>query len=219
MNRYKKRVALDPEAARYIVDADLTLAVSERRQNVPITPRLPVDFNSLFGNARPVEIEVGFGTGTFLAETSKLHPEKNFLGIEITKKMVFLTANRLLKENTPNARLVLADASLFFKAKVPDGSVERIHVYFPDPWVKKRHHKRRIMNRAFLKEAFRALVPGGRINFFTDHRDYFNYFLEEKAAFGLFKDDDAIGACVPTAYERKWTGQGREIYRAGLEKP
>lgn len=220
MNRYKKRVALNPEAAPYIAEVDLGRARDETRRNVAVTLSDTVDFSAIFGNPNPVEMEIGFGTGRFLIEYSRANPGTNLFGVEITKKMVYLAANRLHEEKIPNARIIHADAILFLKSRAPDACAQRVHVYFPDPWVKKRHLKRRLVNREFLKETFRVLVPGGRLNFFTDHEPYFYYFLEEKAAFpGFIDDEGAVGGYVPTAYEEKWVKQGKKIFRTVLRKP
>jgi len=213
VNRYKKKVVLREEAGRFILPRPETT-----NHGNTLLPADPVDFAALFGNANPIEIEVGFGTGRFIIEYASKYPALNLLGIEITRKMVDHVANKILKAGIANVRLIHTDGRAYLRERVPGSSVERVHVYFPDPWVKKRHYKRRIINQDFLGAVHRALKPGGRFNFFTDHRDYFDYFTEHKQAFGKFADDDAIGDYTPTSYEMKWVKMGRTIYRSIMRK-
>ena len=106
----------------------------------------PIDWVTLFGNENQIEIEVGCGNGDFLIESSKRHPEINYVGIERSRKYVRRTKERLLKRNITTVCLVCSDAVYFVDHYVADGSVQAYHIYFPDPWPKKRHHKRRIFN-------------------------------------------------------------------------
>src|SRR4051812_3618280 len=110
-------------------------------------PRLA--WGSIFGNQAPVEIEVGFGKGLFLLTASQERPEVNFFGIEIERKYQLSTANRIAKRHLHNVRLACTDARLFLRDWVEPGSVTAVHVYFPDPWWKKRHHKRRLFTAEF----------------------------------------------------------------------
>lgn len=215
MNRYKKKVVLKDDAQRFILPKPPTPKYGEPQ---PQTAPEPVDFGALFGNNNPVEIEVGYGTGRFIIEYAAKHPDTNILGIEITRKMVDHVANKVHGAGLTNVRLIHTDGRAYLKERVPEKSVERVHVYFPDPWVKKRHIKRRIINQEFLSAVHRVLKPGGRFNFFTDHKDYFDYFTEHRREFGKFTDDDSIGDYTPTSYEMKWVKMGRTIYRAILRK-
>ena len=115
---------------------------------MPPTPA-PLSWATVFGNTNPVEIEVGFGKGLFLVTAGQERPEVNFFGIEIIRKYQLFTANRLAKRELHNVRLACADARLFLRDYVPAGSVQAVHVYFPDPWWKKRHHKRRLFTAEF----------------------------------------------------------------------
>ncbi|MFH0920402.1 MAG: tRNA (guanosine(46)-N7)-methyltransferase TrmB [Fibrobacterota bacterium] len=214
MNRYKKKVVLKEEAKPFILPRP-----DSREPGAPLPPAAPVDFSILFGNTNPVEIEAGYGTGRFIIEYASKYPGLNLLGIEITRKMVDHVANKVHTAGLSNVRLLHTDARAYMKERVPEGSVERVHVYFPDPWVKKRHIKRRIINQDFLATVYRVLKPGGRFNFFTDHKDYFDYFIDHKQSFGRFAEDDAIGDYTPTSYEMKWVKMGRTIYRSIMRKP
>lgn len=141
---------------------------------------LPVSFDSqaLFGRAAPLEVEVGSGKGLFLAAASQAHPERDFLGIEVSFKYARFAAARLAKLKAPNAKAVSGDALALFKKWIPDSSLSAVHVYFPDPWWKKRHRRRRVMNEAFLKDVERTLLPGGSLHFWTDVEEYFQSTLE-----------------------------------------
>ena len=121
----------------------------------------------------PFEVEVGSGKGLFLQSAATARPDHNFLGIEVAQKYAHHTAARLAKRNLTNAIIVHGDAQRVFRELLPDNSLAAVHVYFPDPWWKKRHRKRRVMNEAFLKDVVRTLVPGGRFHFWTDVEEYF----------------------------------------------
>jgi tRNA (guanine-N7-)-methyltransferase len=136
-------------------------------------PPGPLSFPVIFGNAHPVEIEVGSGKGLFLVTASAARPDVNFLGIEIERKYQLFTATRLAKRGRSNVRMVCADARIFIRDCIPPGSVQAIHVYFPDPWWKRRHRKRRLWTPEFAEQCERGLRPGGRLNVATDVQDYF----------------------------------------------
>ena len=139
---------------------------------VPDDPA-PLDWPALFGKDRPVEIEVGFGKGLFLITEGEHRPEVSFLGIEIERKYTLFTATRLGKRALGNVRVVCADAKRFLRDRVGTASVQAIHVYFPDPWWKKRHHKRRLFNEEFTSQCVRVLRPGGRLHIASDVQEYF----------------------------------------------
>src|SRR5262249_1630393 len=132
----------------------------------PDPPR-QLAWDAVFGNDHPVEIEVGFGKGLFLVTTAQAHPEHNFLGIEIVRKYQLFTATRIAKRGVQNVRLAKADARLFLRDLVAAESVHGMHVYFPDPWWKKRHQKRRLFTSEFIEQCARVLKPGGRLNIAT----------------------------------------------------
>ncbi len=134
----------------------------------------PVTAAALFGNDRPLELEIGSGKGTFLLAESGARPEVNFLGIEYARRYWTFAADRLRRGERANARVVLAEASTFLREFIPDESLSAVHVYFPDPWPKTRHHRRRLLNSAFLKLIASKLEPGGRLSIATDHREYFD---------------------------------------------
>ena len=138
----------------------------------------PWDVAALFGRAAPLEVEVGSGKGLFLRSTAALRPEVDFLGIEVVRKYAEFTAAALAKRGLCNARIACADALRIFHELIPDDSLAAVHVYFPDPWWKKRHRKRRVMRESFLRDVERTLLPGGSLHFWTDVQEYFEATLE-----------------------------------------
>jgi tRNA (guanine-N7-)-methyltransferase len=140
---------------------------------------LPPAFDQavLFERVQPLEVEVGSGKGLFLAGAASSQPGHNFLGIEVAQKYARHAAARLAKQQAANATMICGDALALFRQWLPDASLAAVHVYFPDPWWKKRHKKRRVMNAEFLRDVERTLTPGGRLHFWTDVEEYFHTSL------------------------------------------
>jgi tRNA (guanine-N7-)-methyltransferase len=132
-----------------------------------------VDFASIFGNDRPVEVEIGSGKGGFLIDAAGQRAGHNFLGIEYAGKFAMYVADRAARRGLTNVRVLSADAGHLFIHRVPPASIDALHVYHPDPWPKKRHHKRRLFCPAFVEAAIRALKPRGLWYIQTDHPEYF----------------------------------------------
>ncbi len=185
----------------------------------------PVTASALFGNDRPLELEIGSGKGTFLLAESGARPEVNFLGIEYARRYWTFAADRLRRGERANARVVLAEASTFLREFIPDESLSAVHVYFPDPWPKTRHHRRRLLNSAFLKLIASKLEPGGRLSIATDHREYFDKIaLAVKGAPLMEVDFRKTSAALETEsvgsnFERKYQREGRVIHRMAATKP
>jgi tRNA (guanine-N7-)-methyltransferase len=183
------------------------------------------DWPKLFGNAHAVEIEVGFGKGLFLLNEGRRRPGTNFLGIEIERKYVLLTADQLARRGAGNVRLACTDACWLLRERVAAGSVATIHVYFPDPWWKKRHHKRRLMTPEFAGLCAVALRPGGRLHFVSDVAEYFaetSAMLEGLERFNCLAwpepHDPRDESDYLTNFERKYRKEGRAVYRALFER-
>jgi tRNA (guanine-N7-)-methyltransferase len=157
---------------RALPKLDPTLDLSQHLRTIEALPR-PWDSAALFAADGPLEVEVGSGKGLFLQSAAIAAPDHNFLGIEVAKKYAHHTAARLAKCGLKNALIVQGDAQRVFRELLPADSLAAVHVYFPDPWWKKRHRKRRVMNEAFLKDVVRTLEPGGRFHFWTDVEEYF----------------------------------------------
>ncbi len=178
----------------------------------------PIDWDAMFGNDRPVELEIGMGKGTFITEQARARPEVNFFGIEWARWFWRYASDRLRRHNCSNARTVRAEALYFLTEFVRDESLSVLHVYFPDPWPKKRHHKRRLIQDPFLRQAERVLVPNGRLQIVTDHKDYFEQIEQVVRASKLAVVDynrpgsAGEGEFVGTNFERKYTREGRPFF-------
>src|SRR5205807_4142652 len=160
-----------------IMQAHRELIVEPIGLDVDLLPK-PLDWGELFGNDHPVELEIGMGKGTFLVEQAKARPETNFLGIEWARWFWRYASDRLRRAGCGNTRTVRAEASFFLREFVPPASLAVLHIYFPDPWPKARHHKRRLIQPAFMPLVQRVLVAGGRLQVVTDHQGYFEENIE-----------------------------------------
>ncbi|MYB01342.1 tRNA (guanosine(46)-N7)-methyltransferase TrmB [Candidatus Poribacteria bacterium] len=194
----------------------------------------PIDWEALFGNTHPVEIEIGFGKGRFLLEASKRHPKVNYIGVERAQKYVELTRERFEKYIRhfgidrasgmfSNVRLAWTDANYFLTRYVAAASVQAYHIYFPDPWPRKRQQKRRIFrNQDFLEALTRTLnTENGRLYVVTDYEEYFWEIQERLAGLSVLHPIDANlkpDRDIATNFETKYILEGRPIYRAVYEK-
>jgi tRNA (guanine-N7-)-methyltransferase len=137
-----------------------------------------LDVQSLFVRPAPLEVEMGSGKGLFLSSAAAAHPERNFLGVEVAPRYARFAAARLAQRGLTNAVMISGDGLRLFREWLTDHSLAAVHVYFPDPWWKKRHKKRRVMNEAFLADVERTLKPRGQLHFWTDVEEYFTTTLD-----------------------------------------
>jgi tRNA (guanine-N7-)-methyltransferase len=155
---------------------DPSIDLSRHLRTFEQLPR-PWDAALLFGRVAPLEVEVGSGKGLFLRSAAAVRAEIDLLGIEVVRKYAEFTAAALAKADLRNAMVVQADALRIFHELIPAGALAAVHVYFPDPWWKKRHKKRRVMRPSFVRDVERTLAPGGSLHFWTDVGEYFETTL------------------------------------------
>ncbi len=169
-------------------------------------------WQEIFGNDRPVEIEIGPGTGTFLLSAAQQRPDTNFFGIEHSRGRASRLQGAIARRGYSNARVIAADAACVVASLIPPASVHAIHIYFPDPWWKRRHHRRRLFTPAFAAALARVLAPGGRLYVATDVDDVFALALRELAACGMVRDESLRSPRTGvTAFERKGLNRGAAI--------
>ncbi len=203
---------------------DASLDLSRHLKKWDDLPR-PWDAAALFSREAPLEIEVGSGKGMFLLAAAQQRPETNFLGIELAEKYAEFCAARLAKWKIPNACVISADAGRVFAELLPDASLAAVHVYFPDPWWKARHKKRRVMNERFVRQIERTLRPGGSLHFWSDVEEYFQTTLE------MIRAETKLAGPLPvperpaehdldyrTNFERRVRQAGKPVYRAEFRK-
>jgi tRNA (guanine-N7-)-methyltransferase len=183
-------------------------------------------FEKLFANKGPVHVEIGSGKATFLLNEARGRPEVNFIGIEWARKYYRYSVDRVGRWGLDNVRIIRTDAAVLIADFIADGSVDCFHIYFPDPWPKRRHHKRRFINQTNLEQMLRCLKQAGSIRMATDHADYFQAVGElvsankdrvEKIDFFPAAGAD-IGEWVGTNFERKYLKQGRDIHTLAVRK-
>ena len=203
---------------------DSALDLSYHLKTIDDLPR-PWNPEAIFGRIAPLEIEVGSGKGLFLRTTAPARPETDFLGIEIAKKYAAFSAAGLAKRDIKNAVVVSGDAIRTFAEIFPEGCAAGVHVYFPDPWWKKRHRKRRVLRAEFVKEIERVLVPGGRLHFWTDVLEYYETAIETIVQETSLKGPFDVPEASPehdldyrTHFERRTRLHREAVYRAEFEK-
>lgn len=209
-------------------------SVPKSNQSVDLTGYLydaeelptPWDPSAIFGRSAPLEIEVGTGKGLFLINAATALPSHNFLGIEIARAYAALTGSRMALKSLNNAAMLHGDARPLFADLLPDDHVEAVHVYFPDPWWKKRHRRRRVMTEEFLIQIERVLIPGGRLHFWTDVAAYFEatlQLIEDKTSlegpFEVPTQPPVHDMDYHTHFERRVRLNGLPVYRSEFAKP
>jgi tRNA (guanine-N7-)-methyltransferase len=189
----------------------------------------PLDLQRLFPQAAPLHLEIGAGKGTFLLNQARQNPHCNYLGIEWARKYYQYSVDRMRRWQITNVRIIRADAREFIAAYLPNECITGLHIYFPDPWPKKRHHKRRFFQPAVLHQVVRCLISDGQLRTATDHAEYFEIISDlvlnrpETARhfepIEFFPADAAQpGEWVGSNFERKYLKEGRNIYTLALRK-
>ncbi|MDA8697507.1 tRNA (guanosine(46)-N7)-methyltransferase TrmB [Rhodopirellula sp.] len=207
-----RRPGQDLDLSRHLIDTD----------NLPET----LSSGSLFGNHLPLELEIGSGKGLFIDNAASMNPNHNYLGIEIIAKYAKHSAAKLARRQSTNAMMISGNAEPLLANLVSAESLEAVHVYFPDPWWKKRHRKRRVLNESSILNLTRCLRPGGRFHFWTDVLDYFENTVELIAEIspilGVPIPEDKIPATHDLDYRTHFERRSRQnlipVYRVRYEK-
>jgi len=185
---------------------------------VSITERLQTD--ELFRCGQPLEVELGSGDGTFLLEYARLHPDRNLLGVERLLGRLRKISRKGIRAGLTNLRLVRIEASYFLEYLLRDESVQALHVYFPDPWPKRKHRKNRLINSRFTEVARRVLAPEGLVYLRTDDADYFAQMTAVFAADRSFAREETPAAMLEiiTDFERDFLAKGIRARHAAYRR-
>ena len=182
-----------------------------------------LDFDAFFGRQGPVILEIGFGNGSSLADMAERYPEYNFLGVEVHRPGVGSLLVQVNRRELNNIRVSSDDAVLVCNQQIPDGSLERVQIFFPDPWHKKRHNKRRLIQPPFVETLIKKLKPGGQIHVATDWENYAEHILEVLSANNDLKNTVEDYAPKPdyrpgTKYEARGIRLGHGVWDLVFEK-
>jgi tRNA (guanine-N7-)-methyltransferase len=181
------------------------------RLGVPYAPQ-PLDFAQLFGRRGPVVVEVGSGMGETTTRIAAENPESNYLAIEVHAPGVGSLLRQIGEEALTNVRVLQHDAVEVLRDMIPPASLAAIHVFFPDPWPKKRHHKRRLVQPPFAELAASRLAPGGRLHIATDWQEYADRILEVLSTTpGLRNAGEGFAPRPPWRPETKFECRGRRL--------
>lgn len=182
------------------------------------TGAAPLDFAAVFGRRAPVILEIGFGNGDALLAEAIAHPENDYLGIEVHRPGVGGLLHRLAVSEISNVRVMLADAKDVLAMQIPDASLSGMHVFFPDPWPKKRHHKRRLVQSDFAALVTRKLRSGGYLHLATDWQDYAEHMASVLSATpglvavsGVDQFVDRVASRIQTRFERRGRKLGHAV--------
>jgi tRNA (guanine-N7-)-methyltransferase len=175
------------------------------------------DFSAVFGRVASVEMEIGVGKGRFLLAAAAAHRDRNWFGLEIEPEYAAIVRLRAARARLSNLRVERLDGKAFVMRRLSPGCLAGLHVYFPDPWPKKRHHKRRLVDAAWAEAAARALAPDCLFRVASDHEEYFALIddvLSREPFLEKLSPEEAGVWSTGTSYEVKFRKTGRPIYRA-----
>jgi len=189
------------------------------------TATKPLDLAAIFGDDRPVALEIGPGGGEFLIGMAAAYPAINFMAIEQKCGRTKKIAKKVERAGLTNARLIWAEAGGILTDFLAPRSLSALYVNFPDPWSKRRHRRRRLVQQPFVDTVKAVLKPGGEVTFVTDVEDYAReaIALFEGAgftnAFGAGQFIDRIDGYIPTVFEMRWRAEGRSIHSTRFRLP
>jgi tRNA (guanine-N7-)-methyltransferase len=179
-----------------------------------------LDWARVFAKPQPVEVELGSGDGSFLAQYARLHPERNFLGVERLLGRLRKLDRKALRAGLENVALLRLEASYVIEFLIPKAGIEALHIYFPDPWPKRKHRKNRLINERFTEVVAEALKVGGIIYLRTDDLDYFDQMRRVFDANARFGKTETLAelAAVVTDFERNFRLRGVATNYAAYSK-
>ncbi len=178
-----------------------------------------IDFASVFGRVASVVLEIGFGDGETFAAIAAAHPQNNYIGMEVHRPGVGSLLLRLKEQEIKNVRVICDDASNVMQSNIADESLDAIYLFFPDPWPKRKHHKRRLVRPAFIQQLRRKLKIGGTFNMATDWQDYADHMMRVMLAAKGFTNTAGKGKFSPkpefrpeTKFERRGLKLGHGVW-------
>jgi tRNA (guanine-N7-)-methyltransferase len=179
-----------------------------------------VDLGKLFPTGQPLEVELGSGDGSFLVEHATKHPDRNYIGVERLLGRIRKMERKARRAHLSNLRGVRIESSYFIEYLLPRQSATCLHIYFPDPWPKRKHRRHRLINERFPTVAQETLAPGGKVFLRTDDRDYFEQMVSVFAAHPGFLciETPADLAATITDFEREFNKKGIQTLRAAYQR-
>jgi len=204
-----------PLTAQPLINVEHAFSSTMSKEGQSLLYELPsilerLDLSKLFPVHQPLEVELGSGDGTFLVDLAKRHPEHNFIGIERLLGRIRKMGRKARRAELANLRGVRIESSYFLERLLPPHSVEALHIYFPDPWPKRKHRRYRLINERFPQLAHSALRAGGTVYLRTDDRDYFDQMNEVFSASPLFRPSETPAelAGLLTDFEKEFQARG-----------
>ena len=200
-------------------------ALDELWPQFGIDADIPIQFEQVFGRQAPVVVEIGFGNGGALLQMARDNPDKNYIGIDTHRPGAGRLLLQLAERELENVRVMCDDAKLILEKNFSPDSIDVVLIFFPDPWHKKRHHKRRLVQSDFVESIVRALKPGGCIHVATDWHDYAEHIMHVLSAESAL--ENCVGqfqyAAIPdyrplTKYEQRGRALGHEVWDMIFQK-
>ncbi len=224
-NTYLRRI-------RSFVRREGRLTPGQQRAMEELFPRFGIEqgeqqlnLDAIFGRSAPRILEIGFGNGETLAEIARNHPDNDYLGIEVHRPGVGHLLQHIEEQGLTNLRVMSEDAVEIMDKQIPDGSLDALYLFFPDPWHKKKHHKRRQVNPSWAQLVRRKLKPGGRLHMATDWENYAEQMRDVLNAAEGFHNTSPTGDYVSkpdyrpeTKFERRGLRLGHGVWDLVFER-
>ncbi|GAB4123066.1 MAG: tRNA (guanosine(46)-N7)-methyltransferase TrmB [Wenzhouxiangellaceae bacterium] len=195
------------------------LATLLPRYGLPEQPSTTLDCNAIFGNRHPLLLEIGYGNGASLLAQAESNPQQNHIGLEVHRPGAGHLLQEIERRQLHNVRIAIADAASWLPKAIASASIDTVQVFFPDPWHKKRHNKRRLIQTAFVDELARIIVPAGRLMLATDWQDYAEHMLAVMTAHPVFSNAAGAGRFSPrpdcrplTRFEQRGQRLGHDVF-------